>query len=231
MSAPQTARARVRAELTDEIIAAAVDELAEAGPIGLSLRSVARRVGMVPSALYRYFPSRDALLTALIIQAYEEVGAVAEAASTGAAPGREPTPLARWLAVCGAVRAWATRHPHRWALIYGSPVPGYAAPEATVPAALKLIDVVAGLVRQAAPQILPPVLPAAEHLDAVVEPMRQAVMPGLPSGIQVAGLLAWTSLVGMVSLELFGHYKGATTDFDAVFAYAMEVAGRTAGLA
>ena len=228
MAAPQSARARVREELTAEIVAAARDEVAEVGAAGLSLRSVARRLGMVPSALYRYFPSRDSLLTTLIIEAYEEVGAVAAAASGGGSSGAGA--LDRWMEVCAAVRTWAAEHPRRWALIYGSPVPGYAAPEATVPAALRLIEVVAGLISRKDLGDLRAVLVAAPHLEPVVEPMRAAVMPGLPAEIQVAGLLAWTSLIGMVSLELFGHYKGATTDFDPVFAYAMEVAGRTAGL-
>ena len=98
---------------------------------------------MVSSALYRYFPSRDDLLTALIIDAYDSLGETAEAAlkaSAGAASGE------RWTAVCEAIRGWALAHPHEYALIYGSPVPGYAAPATTVPAASRvgfaLIEVV-----------------------------------------------------------------------------------------
>ena len=98
MSAPSRARARVRAELTQEILAAAHEELAAAGAAGLSLRAVARRLEMVPSALYRYFPNRDALLTALIIDAYEAVGAAAAAAAASAGPAA----LDRWLAVAGS---------------------------------------------------------------------------------------------------------------------------------
>ncbi len=84
MSASSRARARVRAELTQEILAAAHEELAAGGAAGLSLRAVARRLEMVPSALYRYFPNRDALLTALIVDAYEAVGAAAGAADAAA---------------------------------------------------------------------------------------------------------------------------------------------------
>ncbi len=224
----QSARARVRAALTEEIVAAAREELAEVGPAALSLRSVARRLGMVPSALYRYFPSRDSLLTALIIEAYQAVGA---AAAEAAASDRDGGPLQRWSAVCVAVRAWGHRHPQQWALIYGSPVPGYAAPEATVEAALGIIEVVAGLLRDD-PRAGPPpdVLPPAPELDEVVEPIREALLPGRPAATVVGALLAWTALIGMVSLELFGHYKGGTTDFAEVFAYAMEGAGRVAGL-
>ncbi len=77
MSAPRSARARVRAQLTEEILAAAHDEMAEQGAAGLSLRAVARRLEMVPSAVYRYFPNRDALLTALIVDAYLAVAETA----------------------------------------------------------------------------------------------------------------------------------------------------------
>lgn len=224
MSASDTARARVRVELTDEIVAAARAELVDVGAADLSLRSVARRLGMVPSALYRYFPSRDSLLTALIIEAYEEAGAVARRAEQEAAPA---SGLARWLAVCRRVRAWAADNPSRWALIYGTPVVGYAAPDATVGAALQITEVLAGLVREAGPPSAG--LPPAGHLAAVVQPMQEALMPGRSPETVAAALLAWTSLVGMVSLELFGHFKGATTDFGAVFDYAMEAAGRLAG--
>ena len=133
-NAVQTARERARAELTREIKEEARRQLAEVGANGLSLRAVARELGMVSSALYRYYPSRDDLLTALIIDACNAIGAAAEAgagaarAGTGAgAPARET-----WTAACRAIRAWAVANPHEYALIYGSPVPGYRAPEATI---------------------------------------------------------------------------------------------------
>ena len=84
---------------------------------------------MVSSAVYRYFPSRDELLTALIVDAYDAVGAAAEEAL---AAHRRRGAGARWLAVSQAIRAWALAHPHEYALIYGSPVPGYAAPPDTI---------------------------------------------------------------------------------------------------
>ncbi len=118
-SASRTARERARAELTREIKEAARRQLAAQGAQGLSLRAVARELGMVSSALYRYFPSRDELLTALIIDAYDALGSAAEAASAGL-PAAEVR--GRWRAVCGAMRDWALAHPHEYALIYGSPV-------------------------------------------------------------------------------------------------------------
>src|SRR4051794_8028156 len=94
----RTARERARKEITGEILGAARTRLAEAGPGELSLRAVARDVGMVSSAVYRYFPSRDHLLTALLIHAYDELGAFAEAADD--AVGDRADLTARWRATC-----------------------------------------------------------------------------------------------------------------------------------
>src|ERR1700727_2412123 len=107
-----TARERARAELTREIKEEARRQLAATGANGLSLRAVARELGMVSSALYRYYPSRDDLLTALIIDAYDALGAAAEGAiadTTGPA-------VLQWLAACHAIRDWATSPPHEYAL-------------------------------------------------------------------------------------------------------------------
>ncbi|MFD0479116.1 TetR/AcrR family transcriptional regulator [Nonomuraea thailandensis] len=108
MTASRTARERVRAELTKEITDIARRQLATDGAGGLSLRAVAREMGMVSSAIYRYFPSRDDLLTALIIDGYNALGEAVE--RTEAEAAREDH-LGRWLAVCHAVREWGWRTP------------------------------------------------------------------------------------------------------------------------
>src|SRR6201986_2904493 len=97
--APRTARERARVELTREIKEEARRQLAAAGADGLSLRAVARELGMVSSALYRYYPSRHDLLTPLIIDAYDSIGAATERAAAGPA-GR---PRDRWAAACHAI--------------------------------------------------------------------------------------------------------------------------------
>jgi AcrR family transcriptional regulator len=122
MNAGRTARERVRAELIREITEIARRQLATEGAAGLSLRAVAREMGMVSSAIYRYFPSRDDLLTALIIDGYNAVGTAVEKADA-AWPAEDYA--GRWLAACRAVREWALAHPHEYALVYGSPVPAY----------------------------------------------------------------------------------------------------------
>src|SRR5947208_3060834 len=105
---PATARARVRAELTNEILDAARRHLAAHGAASLSLRAVAREVGMVSSAVYRYFPSRDDLLTALIVDAYNGLGAAVEQAERRAPRRRH---FRRWMTITRTVREWAIAHP------------------------------------------------------------------------------------------------------------------------
>src|SRR5690242_658027 len=152
-------RARVRAGMIEEIKAVARRHLATDGA-NLSLRAVARDLGVVSSAIYRYFASRDELLTALILDAYNALGSAVEAADRGVveATGRAADSgafdwdgsSARWMAVCHAVRDWALAAPHEYALIYGSPVPGYRAPADTVPAATRSVRVLGGILQDAA---------------------------------------------------------------------------------
>jgi len=140
-------RARLRAELTNEIKDEARRQLAAEGAPGLSLRAVTRSLGMASSAIYRYFPSRDALLTALIVDAYDAIGAAAEVAD--AARPRDDYD-GRWRAAGLAIRAWALANPHEYALVYGSPVPGYRAPADTVGPASRVTLVLARIVDDAA---------------------------------------------------------------------------------
>jgi len=241
VKASHNARERARAELTREITEEARRQLAETGAQGLSLRAVARELGMVSSALYRYFPSRDDLLTALIIDAYNALGAAAEAAAgpdAGGGPGGL-RPRVRWLAACHAIRDWALAHPHEYALIYGSPVPGYRAPQATIgPASrvpLAFSRVLADAV--ASGELLGAgALPAAASvpgghaslggaLAAQAETLAAALAASgasaVPPDMLVRAVIAWTQLYGMISFELFGQFVGSFEPADALFAYAV----------
>jgi len=214
-----TARERVRAELTTEIADTARRQLASVGAAGLSLRAVARELGMASSALYRYFPSRDDLLTRLIIDGYDDLGAAAEAADE---PGRPPRE--RWLAVCRAVRAWARTHPHEYALLYGSPVPGYQAPPDTVPAAARVGMVLGGILGAAARSGALPEA-AGEADPGVVSDEAAEVLggahPALDDRVRRRALLAWSAVYGAISFELFGHFVGSVLDGDRFFDRAM----------
>jgi AcrR family transcriptional regulator len=218
MAAPRTARERARAEITAEILTAARRHLARDGAAGLSLRAVARDVGMVSSAVYRYVPNRDALLTMLIIEAYDGVGEAVEAAEAAV---RRADTRGRFLAVCRAVRTWAVAHPHEYALIYGSPVPGYAAPEDTIAPATRVSLVLVGILvdlqqHGKAPEPLPVSRAAHRSLAPVMGLLGGAVSEDL----MLRGLATWAALLGTVSLELFGHLHNVVAeDEDARAAY------------
>jgi AcrR family transcriptional regulator len=239
-----TARERARAELTREIKEEARRQLAETGAGGLSLRAVARELGMVSSALYRYYPRRDDLLTALIIDAYNALGEAAERAIAGAAPGAVTAtpPRERWVAACHAIRDWARSNPHEYALIYGSPVPGYRAPEATIgPASrvpLAFVGVVQGAIssgEMTAPKEAPPVTGTlAEQAVALCAAFSEFSEPVASEGILpdalVRAVIAWTQLFGMISFELFGQFVGSFEPADALFAYTVAQLAAFVGL-
>jgi AcrR family transcriptional regulator len=230
MTASRTARERVRAELTREITDIARRQLATEGAGGLSLRAVAREMGMVSSAIYRYFPSRDDLLTALIIDGYNALGEAVEQADAGCLQDDFP---ARWLAVCHAVRDWAVAHPHEYALLYGSPVPGYQAPQDTIPAAVRDTIVLGHILSEAhhaaaitPAQPLPPP-PASLREDAATV---RAIIPDVPDDVIFRGVTAWTALYGWVSFELFGQFNNTIEDRRTAFDHAMRLMAAMMGL-
>jgi AcrR family transcriptional regulator len=257
-SASVTARQRARASLTADIKEEARSQLAAVGADALSLRAVARELGLVSSALYRYFPSKDDLLTALIIDAYDAVGEVAETAVHAAGPR---PPRARWLAACHAIRAWALAHPHEYALIYGSPVPGYRAPEATIgPASRVPLALISVLGEVPAGDSADPFStgetgrkpdggPAAAgggegaggggegaggKGSSVLAGQAAAVTAALGLSVRpevlLRGVLAWTQLFGMISFELFGQFARTFEPADELFEYAVVRMAQLVGL-
>jgi AcrR family transcriptional regulator len=234
VNASHTARERARAELTREIREEARRQLGQTGAPGLSLRAVARELGMVSSALYRYFPSRDDLLTALIIDAYNALGEAAEAAAA-ADPGRGPR--ARWLAACHAIRAWALANPHEYALIYGSPVPGYQAPQATIGPASRVPRAFLGVLRDAvaAGALRAGDGPAldgalADQAAALAAALAESGAAAVPPAVLVRAVIAWAQLFGMISFELFGQFVGSLEPADAAFDYAVAQLAEFVGL-
>jgi AcrR family transcriptional regulator len=215
----RTARELARATLTREILDAARARLAADGPAALSLRAVARDVGMVSSAVYRYFPSRDALLTALLVECYDELGDAVEQAD--AAVDRTDH-AGRWLAACRAVRTWSVAHPGEFALLYGTPVPGYAAPQDTVEPAVRVVFVLAVIASEADGDLGPGVSDVAWLVAGAGEFLVQRGWPAPHPEAVARTLMAWSGLFGSVSFELFGHLNNAVADpaawFDAVAA-------------
>lgn len=207
-----------RARTTAAILAAARREIAEHGGGGLSMRSVARDVGMVSSAVYRYFPTREALLTAMIVESYGNL-------ASALASVRARRPDQRWRGLARALREWAVANPHELQLIYGTPIPGYVAPPETIPAA-------AGV---AAPFLQTGARGAVAAFDSPALTRQMATIgelapDGDPSAI-AAVLAELAALVGMVLLELGGHFVGSADPADHLFDALLDRQVATLGLA
>lgn len=184
-------------------------QVEELGAAALSLRGIARDLGVVSSAIYRYVPSRDELLTALLVEGFSDLAEAVEAAE-------ETVPRddyrERWLTICRAVRGWALERPAAWSLLYGGPVPGYAAPQQeTSPPGTRVLLRHAAVILEAmaAGRLHPKVGPAAGsvELPAQLRPMLEAMADdngvSAPAEQVALGILGWTSLLGVVSAEVF----------------------------
>jgi AcrR family transcriptional regulator len=202
-------RQETRDRIERDIVAVGRRHLVVDGAAGLSLRAIARDLGMVSSAVYRYVASRDELLTLLIVDAYTELAdAVDRAADDATGSWRD-----RLAEMARAARRWAVDQPSRWALMYGSPVPGYHAPaELTVGPGTRVVGALfavvadglaAGDVRDAGPS---PSRATSRDFDAI---RTEFDFPGGDATVLKCFLL-WAALVGAISLEVFGQY-GADT--------------------
>jgi AcrR family transcriptional regulator len=225
-AASDTRRDRLRRQTMRELKQATLDEVEERGAVGLSLRSVARRVGMSPAGLYRYVDSREALLTALIAEGYQDLGHHLEVA-LGTAPDAAPVadrpaprppvvapPAAgvedRLRAVAQAYRHWGVTHANEFGLLFGDPIPGYEAPAGG--------PTVEGMTRVGRAMATPVVEAWSEgrlrshaalggpELAARLAPMAE-VGAELPGEVHARLLLTWGRIHGQVSLEVFGHHR------------------------
>ncbi|MGW2638945.1 WHG domain-containing protein [Streptomyces sp. NPDC001348] len=207
--------------------------LEKLGAGGLSLDAVAREGGLTAADVEAVFPRRDDLLTALVIDAYNASAAVMEQADRAASDSGAPAG-ARLLAVTRALRRWSFAHPAEFALIYGSPVPDYHAPQDTVPPASRTPAVLAAIVRSAleAGELTPPrrtvpgpplLLPAAVELFGGV--------PEAPfSDIVERGIVLWSNLVGLLVFQVFSRTHDSVRDQSAFFDFAVAVAAEGIGL-
>jgi AcrR family transcriptional regulator len=226
-------RERVRQATVEEIKAVARAQMAAEGTAGVTLRAIAREMGMTAPALYRYFGSRDELVTALVTDAYDALADAMEAAVDAAGPGGH---AGRVRAAFGAFRAWGLEHPTEFALIFGSPIPGYVAPETTRPAGVRYTDLLVRLLADAvADGALDParigLQPSPALARQVEELQRRRGGPGLPAPVLAFGLGAWARVHGLVTLEVFGHLAQAIGDGTALFEQELEGIVRQSGLA
>lgn len=203
-----TPRQRARSQTVADIVRLGRRHLATDGAAALSLRAVARDLGVVSSAVYRYVESRDELLTLLLIDAFGELGDEVDAAVAAVPEGGH---VGRFLAICRAVREWALREPASYALLFGSPVPGYNAPaeRTTGPGTRVIVSLIgvldaasrAGQLAAAGPS---PQLPPT--LAADLEAIRREFGLAIPDELVARGVLVWSSLFGAVSFEVFNQY-------------------------
>ncbi|MFB4282258.1 TetR/AcrR family transcriptional regulator [Nonomuraea sp. MTCD27] len=191
-------RERYRDQVRTEIKERAWEQIAEAGASALSLNAIAKRMGMSGPALYRYFAGRDELITALIRDAYRSL---ADTLRATAASGADVAGLAR------ALRGWALDDPQRYLLIYGTPVPGYHAPDEITGISSEimatLLDACAALPDEG----------QATPFDEHIEDHRQwADGHPAPPAVLHRALSCWSRLHGVLSLELAGHFAGMGFD-------------------
>jgi AcrR family transcriptional regulator len=213
--AARSPRERYREQVRDEIKAHAWTQVATAGASALSLNAIAKQMGISGPALYRYFRNRDELITELVLDAYRDLSNTCQAASTA-----EKTPAARLAAVAVAVRRWALATPHRYLLIYGTPVPGYAAPPESTAIAASIMSVLLDAFTEA-DAATGPVPEATADLEQHLATHRQwAADHPAPAAALRRALTFWTRLHGVVSLEVAGHFTGM--NFDPALLYAAE---------
>ncbi|MER5406291.1 TetR/AcrR family transcriptional regulator [Streptomyces sp. NPDC002769] len=199
-------RDRFRAQVREEVKAAALRQLADGGPEALSLNAVAKQLGMTGPALYRYFANRDSLLTELVVDAYETLAAaLARAAGAPARDGAE-----RLAAVVRAYRDWARTEPHRYRLLFRAPFKGYDA-HATrlVEAAQRAMNVVLNVANAlASPDAAVP----EDSQDQVQEWMKRRGVEDVPPAVASRTVLLWAHLHGLASLEIEGNFASMGVD-------------------
>jgi len=224
MSKGPTPRQLAREQNIERIKGLALTQLAESGAGSLSLRAIARELNLVSSAIYRYYPSRDELITALIVDAY---GDLADALEGAGAPGRRG-PRRRWVDTCLSLRSWAVAEPHRWALIYGSTIPGYAAPVETIAPAGRVVRALFAPVADADPH------PAQHHIGRTLagqlDATRQALEIDVSRESTLGLVAAFSRLVGLLTLELNGQFVGGFEPADDLYAALVETEADALGL-
>ncbi len=220
VKAPVPRRERVRLATIEEIKQTARDQLGEHGPAGLSLRAVARAMGMAPSALYRYFDSRDALVSELAADALRSLADALEAGFDSAPPADR---VGRWLGVTRAYRAWALEHAVEYALIFASPVSAQVDMKAG-PAEEHMHRSIAVLFRCMCESIADGTLDPSGYahqltpgLRAKLEEWRDEAGVGFGAEALAACLVCWTHLHGFLTLELFGHFPPLLGDLSDLF--------------
>ena len=230
--ADTTPRARAREQTMRDIVRIGRAHLTTEGAAALSLRAVARDLGIVSSAVYRYVASRDELLTLLVVDGYDELG---DAVDTAVAKVDPRDHAGRLRAIGRAARTWALAEPATYALLFGSPVPGYEAPaeRTTGPGTRVVVRLVevwedawqAGVVHLDESPLTP------RRLSRDLARIRREMGLTAPDALIARGLLAWAAVFGCVSFEVFGQYgPGTFTDPRDIFEHHLDALVESVGL-
>ena len=199
-------RERRHEQTRQEIKQIARQQMARQGTASLSLRGIAAEMGMSAPSLYNYYINRDDLVTDLLVDSYRHQAETLEQASTSC---QTQEAIACLLATVLAYRQWAVEHPTEFALIAGSPIPGYVAPvEQTLPLARRSLKVLLDLLQRAwdeqllPPQLSSPDMAADSFNDDFISWCREH---GYALPVVALFLECYAFLQGVIALEVFGH--------------------------
>jgi AcrR family transcriptional regulator len=219
---PRPKRTAHQVNMQETIKETAWQQIAEFGAPALSLRTIARTLGITAPAIYNYYPRRDDLVTALIIDAYTSFGD-SQLAARDAVPAEDLK--GRLMATGMAYRQWALTHPQRYQLIFGTPIPGYEAPMQQVfPSAARSLSALVSIIEA---------LRLASRLQAAAFPEvkdeykisfeQWKTYGGQASTLSLSvAILIWTRVHGLVSLEIAGNIPPFGPDGDALYRYELE---------
>jgi AcrR family transcriptional regulator len=235
-----TRRERQRAATVQEIKDVARRLLVEQGTPALSLRAIAREMGVTAPALYRYFDGHEALVEALAADFYDELSDSMEAATAAEAGGHvDPGKLVghQLMAASIAFRAWSVAHPAEFSLIFGTPIPGVALYDETSPACIagQRFGLVFAALFLELWATRPFDVPAVDDLDPRLLPQlddyRQRLGIELPLPVVYVFLSCWARIYGLVTMEVFGHLTFALADAEPAFTTELHQIGRLLGMA
>jgi AcrR family transcriptional regulator len=242
-----TRRDRLRAATMGEITATARRLLVEQGPDAMSLRAIAREMGMTAPGLYRYYSNRDDLFKHVIATIFRELSgdvhqAIDDVSHGSARDGEDAHPdrvrrhlTLKMVAACREFRRWALNHKDEFALLFGIPLPGLDDGRLDIAeeCALEFAGTFYALFIElwhAAPFPVPGLDELGAGLRAELTSFRAIVGTDAPDGALLVFLRCWVLLYGAVSMEVFGHLGFAIKDPAPLFEFTLTDLARLVGL-
>jgi AcrR family transcriptional regulator len=219
---PLPRRSKKPSNLPEAIKETAWRQIAEYGAAALSLRAIARELGITAPAIYNYFPDRDALVTALIINAYQSFGD-SQLAARDAVPAADSAGRLRAIGI--AYRTWAHTYPQRYLLIFGTPLPGYVAPlEEVMPSSARSLSALVSVVDdlRAAGKLNAPAFPEVQGEHKVGFEVWQSYAGDFDRLSLSVAMLIWARVHGIVSLEIAGNMPPFGASGDDLYLYELE---------